>query len=335
MNVLLLVCFFLATSPLQSFALDDDDKQDQQPQKFTQHGRIKLSLELQKSSGLQTAKVNPSTYQAEFIAQGKAINIQPLLALRNRYQLVSAEKINIQAKLTQVEQNFNRQKELYNNGVTSKRNLQEQDALWQSYQAQLAASDFQNNAIINEANILWGENLTEWALAKKPSELNTLLSQQDKLIQITLPNNKHLPEAIKTIYVAPSGDRSKAQTAQFVSIATQSEIASQGESYYFRTAAKNILAGMNVMTWVPESTTHISGAQFPKSALIWYMNQAFVYQKTSTDVFIRRPLLHFTLLADGSYLSEALNPEDEIVIQGAQMLLSEEFKGQIPSEADD
>ena len=335
MNALLLIGFILATLPINSFAIDDDEQPETTSQNFALHGSIKINLDFQKSSGIKTLKLSPGTYNAEFIAHGKVINIQALLALRNRYQLVSAERNNIKAKLTQAEQNFIRQKELYDNGASSKRNLQEQEAQRQSYQSQIAGTDFQDNAIINEATVLWGEDLTAWVLAKSSTKLNDFLTHQDKLIQISLPNNKHLAEDIKSIYIAISGDRTKAIKAEFVSVAAQSDTQSQGESYFFKTRAKNILSGMNVMAWIPEKSATVTGAHFPKSALIWYLNQAFIYQKTSAETFVRRPLAHYSLLPDGSYLSESLNPEDEIVIEGAQMLLSEEFKGQIPSEDDD
>ena len=335
MNALLLICFILSTLPINSFAIDDDDKAETKPQSFAQHGSIKLNIALQKASGIQTVKLDASTYNEEFVAHGKVINIQALLALRNRYQLVSAERNNIQAKLNQAEQNVIRQKELYANGASSKRNLQEQEAQWQSYQSQIAGTDFQDNAIVNEATVLWGEHLTTWALAKSPTQLNNFLSHQEKLIQITLPSNKHLADDIKSIYIATSGDRAKAIKADYVSIAAQTESLSQGESYFFKTHAKNILSGMNIMAWIPEKSANVTGANFPKSALIWYMNQAFIYQKTSAETFVRRPLLNYSLLPNGSYHSQNLKADDEIVIEGAQMLLSEEFKGQIPKEGDD
>ncbi len=334
-NALLLICCILSTLPINSFAIDDDDKPDNKPQNFTQHGSIKLNVDLQKTSGIQTVKLTTSTFSEEFVAHGKVINIQALLALRNRYQLVSVERNNIQAKLNQAEKNFNRQKELFANGASSKRNLQEQEAQWRSYQSQIAGTDFQDKAIINEATVLWGEDLTAWALAEAPTQLNEFLSHQARLIQITLPSNKHLADDVKSIYIASSGDRSKAIKADYVSVAAQTESLSQGESYFFKTRAKNILSGMNLMAWILEKSESILGANFPKSALIWYMNQAFVYQKTSAETFVRRPLLNYSLLPDDNYLSQNLNANDEIVIEGAQMLLSEEFKGQIPKEGDD
>jgi hypothetical protein len=73
----------------------------------------------------------------------------------------------------------------------------------------------------------------------------------------------------------------------------------------------------------------------PKSALIWHLDQAFVYIKTGKDRFSRRPVTHFSATADGYFISDGIGPGEELVTTGAQMLLSEEMRGQIPDEDDD
>ena len=79
----------------------------------------------------------------------------------------------------------------------------------------------------------------------------------------------------------------------------------------------------------------MTGVIIPKSALIWYMDQAFVYLKTAEDTFSRRTLEHYSASADGYFIPDAIKPGEQIVTKGAQMLLSEELRGQIPSEDDD
>jgi hypothetical protein len=65
------------------------------------------------------------------------------------------------------------------------------------------------------------------------------------------------------------------------------------------------------------------------------MDQAFVYLKTEEDTFSRRTLDHYSPMAGGYFISDAIKPGEQIVTKGAQMLLSEELRGQIPSEDDD
>jgi hypothetical protein len=335
MNTLLIACFFVLNLFSTLLAIADDEKPSFEVQNDTGQSVIELKTEAQKLSGIKTLTLRPASHHAEFTAYGKAINIQPLLALRNRYLLALTERSSAKARFKQAEQNINRQQDLYRDGVSSKRNLQEQQAQWQSFKAQVDATDFQGKAIIDEALLNWGKELTDWAMSSDSDKLGAFLSGRQTLLQITLPANKHLPDTIQTIYIEVSGNRSKAHKAELISVAAQTESVAQGESYYFQTGDKNIITGMNVTAWIPEQNVQMTGVIIPKSALIWYMDQAFVYLKTAEETFSRRALDHYSATADGYFIPDAIKPGEQIVTKGAQMLLSEELRGQIPSEDDD
>jgi hypothetical protein len=335
MNTLLITCFFLLNLFSTPFALADDEKPLSEIQNDAGQSVIRLSTEAQKLSGIETIILKPASHHAEFTAYGKAINIQPLLALRNRYLVALTERSSARAKFKQAEQNINRQQDLYRHGVSSKRNLQEQQALWQSYKAQADATDFQGKAILDEALINWGKELTTWALSSDPDKLGAFLSGRQRLLQITLPTNRHLPDSIQTIYIEVSGNRGKAHKAELISTATRTETVAQGESYYFQTGDKNIITGMNVTAWIPEANEQMTGVIIPESALIWYMDQALVYLKTAEETFSRHTIEHYFASAGGYFIPDAINPGEQVVTKGAQMLLSEELRGQIPKEDDD
>ena len=335
MKTLLIACFFALNLFWTPSAIADDEKPSSEIQKDAGQPIVRLDTKAQKLSGIETLILKPASHHAEFTAYGKAINIQSLLALRNRYLLALTERSSAKAKFKQAEQNIDRQQDLYRHGVSSKRNLQEQQAQWQAYKAQVDATDFQGKAIIDEALLNWGKELTDWALSSNSTRLGAFLSGRQTLLQITLPANKHLPDSIQTIYIEVSGNRSKAHKAELISIAAQTDTAAQGESYYFQTGDKNIITGMNVTAWIPEANEQMAGVIIPKSALIWYMDQALVYLKTSEETFRRRTLDHYSVLAGGYFIPDAIKPGEQIVSKGAQMLLSEEMRGQIPSEDDD
>jgi hypothetical protein len=336
MKIQLIACFIvfnLISSP--SAIAENDEKPSQEIQKGTGQLVVRLDAEAQKLSGIETLILKPASRYVEFTAYGKAINIHPLLALRNRYLLALTERDSAKAKFRQAEQNINRQQDLYRHGVSSKRNLQEHQAQWQSYKAQADATDFQGKAIIDEALIIWGKEFTNWVMSNDSNKFGDFLSGRQTLLQITLPANKHLPDNIQTIYIEASGNRSKAHKAELISMATRIESAAQGESYYFRTGSKDIITGMNVTAWIPEQSEQMTGVIIPKSALIWYMDQSFVYLKTAEDTFSRRTLEHYSASGDGYFIPDGIKPGEQIVTKGTQMLLSEELRGQIPSEDDD
>ncbi|MFZ2168776.1 MAG: hypothetical protein WAW61_03965 [Methylococcaceae bacterium] len=334
MNTLLIACFFALNFFSAALAVADNEKSPSELQNDAGQSVIRLSTETQKLSGIEVKTLMPVNHQTEFTANGKAINIQPLLGLRNRYLLALTERSSAKAKFKQAQQNISRQQDLYRHGVSSKRSLQEQQAQWQSYKAQVDATDFQGKAIIDEALLSWGKELTEWALSSDSDKLGVFLSGRKRLLHITLPTNKHLADNIQTIYIDTSGDRSKARKAELVSAAAQTGTTAQGESYYFQTGDKNIISGMNVTAWIPEQNIQLAGVIIPKSALIWYMGQAFVYLKTAQERFIRRMIDHYSVTSEGYFIPEAIKPGEQIVIKGGQMLLSEELRGQIPGEED-
>jgi hypothetical protein len=333
MNTLSRIGFLLSAVFLVTLAsADDDDVQPKQKvQRIEGQTVVALDAKAQQHSGLQTMILKPATHHAEYTAYGKVLAIQPLIALRHRYLLALTERHTANAKFKQAEQSIERQQVLYREGVTAKRNLQDQQAQWQIDKAQLEATHFQDQSIKDEAILTWGNTLTELVFSSDTHKLNALLSGQQKLLQITLPSNQQLANDIKTIAIEPAGNRSKAHKAEFISAAPQTDASAQGSSYFFQTTDKNIRIGMNVTAWIPEQNSQLSGVVIPKSALLWSMDQAFVYIKTD-DTFSRRPIHHYSMSGDGYFVSEELKPDEELVIVGGQMLLSEEMRGQIPDE---
>jgi len=313
----------------------DDDKQEQKTLSSDSQLSITLDAEAQQRSGLKTMTLEPVEYRAEFTAYGKAIGIQPLLALRNRYLLALIERKRAAARFKQAGQASDRLQMLYQHGITAKRNVQDQQAQWQADKAQLDAAEFQDQSIKDEALLSWGGVLTEWALSTESGKLDAFLSGQQILLQITLPANKQLMDGNRIIFIDASGDRTKAIEAELISMAPQTDNTTQGTSYFFRSDNKKIKPGMNVSAWIPEQNSNLSGVIIPKSAVIWYLDQAFVYIKTADDSFSRFALNNYSPTTDGYFVSDAaIQPGRQIVTTGGQMLLSEALREQIPDEDD-
>jgi len=330
---------------------DDDDKPVAKLPGSAGRGTIFLAAKAQSVSGLQTITLTSVRDHPEFTAYGKAVNIQPLIELRHRYLVTLTERSSATARFKQAEQNIKRQQDLYRDGATSKRNLQVQQAQWQTDKAQVDASGVQGKAIIDEARLNWGKKLAEWALSTDSDPLSGFLSGQKTLLQITLPVNKQLANEIQSIDVEASGNRSAATKAELISAAPQTDTTAQGESYFFQTDGRRncsrqscgihtipgdnpIRTGMSVAAWIPEQGENRSGVIIPKSALAWYMDQAFVYIKTAEEQFSRRTIDQYSATNGGYFVGSGINAGEQLVVTGGQMLLSEEFRGQIPNEDD-
>ncbi len=152
------------------------------------------------------------------------------------------------------------------------------------------------------------------------------------MLQIILPVDRQLANDIKIIDVEASGKRSAAIKAELVSAALQTDASMQGESYFFQADGSHIRTGMRVAAWIPEQGENQVGINIPKSALVWHLDQAFVYVKTAEEQFSRRNIEQFSPVNEGYFVNRGLNTGELLVVTGGQMLLSEEFKGQIPDD---
>jgi ribosomal protein L35 len=330
--ILKAVLILLGSFSFTLVSADGDGELKSKEQPISGQPTVIIDSNTQDVSGLRTMLVKPVQYHAEFEAIGKVISIQPLLALRARYQVTQAELNGAKARLKQTGQSLKRQQELFRHGVTAKRSLQEQEAQGLADQALVEASQVQLMATANEARLLWGETLAEWALSDKAGKLKEYLSGHRHLLQITLPANKQLANEIDTLFIEPYGNRSKARPADLISRSTQADNTMQGESYYYQVSGDDLRMGMKVSAWIPEPRLGQSGVIIPESALVWYMDQVYVYIKIVKDTFNRRTIKEFLTVPEGYFIPEDLKAGEEIVITGGQMLLSEELRRRIPDE---
>ncbi|MEQ1557544.1 MAG: hypothetical protein ABL933_01220 [Methyloglobulus sp.] len=310
----------------------DDEFNSGKVKQTTGQPTVVIDSNSQTLSGIKILPVKAVVHHAEFETIGKIISIQPLLALRERYLVAQAELLGAKARLRNTGQRLMRQQELFKHGIAAKRSLQEQEALGSSDQALVDAGQVRQTTIANEARLLWGTKLAEWIMADNSRQWADLLSGRQYLAQVTLPANKHLPDAVKTIALAPSGQRSKAYSATLVSQSTQVDNSQQGDSYFFMVSGANLRAGMKVMVWVVEDAPEQFGVIVPESALIWYMDQVYIYIKTDKDSFSRRAIKHFSNAPEGYFVEGDIKADAEVVTQGGQMLLSEELRGQMQDE---
>jgi hypothetical protein len=116
---------------------------------------------------------------------------------------------------------------------------------------------------------------------------------------------------------------------QFVSAATKTDPRIQGLSFFFTApAVSGLLPGMSVAAFLPSGQT-LEGAVVPPSAIVWGQGRAWTYFRTGPESFARRAVATDRPAPGGGYLAQGLKENAQVVVQGAQMLFSEEFRAQI------
>ncbi len=179
----------------------------------------------------------------------------------------------------------------------------------------------------------WGTDLHDWVTSPDPKELNSILSGNKKIILVSLPANNTLSTTTSRIYIHQAGIRNQAVAAKLIGSSPKVRGLTQGESYFFLANDARLRIGMHVTAWIPQQT-QLFGVLIPDSALVRYFGQSFVYLETRPMTFARYPLTVPKIAGNNYFVQDTTLFGKKIVKTGAQVLLAEEFRNQIPEEDD-
>jgi hypothetical protein len=301
---------------------------------------LAIPIASQQQSGIKTTKLVATRHQSATVSFGTVEAIDGLVEIRTRYLAALADGNVTRSAITSAEQNLQRLQLLNQDDKNvSDRAVQEAQSNLNSEKAKLATSATLANGIRDNMRQQWGATLTNWATQTAGnSEIQSLLQSHDVLLKITLPFDI-TPNKNAALQISPMGSQVQLVKAQFISDAPQADGAIQGKTYFYRAPAGNLRAGMRITTHLETLGKASSGVIVPHEAVIWYANQAWVYQKMGADKFIRRLISTETEIENeaisGWYNTAGLAANDEVVNSGAQLLLSEELKYQIKNENED
>jgi hypothetical protein len=276
------------------------------------------------------------TQHAEKAAYGEVVDIQPLLERRAAYNQMLADRRVAVATLEASRQDYERLRTLRE----QQRYVSEQDlvvakAKWEGDVARADGIDAQLRDLRGQLAQSWGPRLTAWALDGGSDIFERLVAREQVLILVSLPAGDALPAGDDHIYVGRDGDRARYVRADVVSAAPATDPSFQGETWYFRADAGALRTGMRVDAAVPAGNATTAGVSVPVSAIVWQGGVPCAYVQLDDERFIRRTLSAYVESGGTWFVRDVLKPGDRVVVTGAQMLLSEELRWQIPEEHDD
>ena len=329
--------FLISTYPIIINASETNDNDDSQESIEFINGYpiLYMDEETQKISGLTALKAIEIDFNPEITSYGKAISISPLLIIRNNYFSSLTLQNNLKVRLSQIDKNISRSRKLHQSEIVSTKKLQKQLSQWYSEKAIYDKNVYQTQLMLTTSKLKWGDQLTKWATEKNSPQFDRLINGESALLKITVPANKTLPSEINTIYISPTGNRSSAVNASFICILPFVDNFSQGQQYIFLSDTSKIKTGMNFTAWIPQKNQNQKGVIIPDSSLVWHLGQSFVFIKIDEEHFEHRNISHPIKTINGYYIGSQINGGENIVNKGTQMLLSYEFKSEIPDEDED
>jgi hypothetical protein len=154
------------------------------------------------------------------------------------------------------------------------------------------------------------------------------------LARIDLPVGEQAPTSTSARIVV-TGYEHQPITAERVGLSTGTQPAAPTQSILFRfqNTIPGLRPGLPATAHIPTPGTSRQGMVIPFSAIVRTGGQAFAYVQIADDQFVRKSVPLDQATADGYVTTTGFGAGDRIVVQGAQMLLTEEFKSRLAEES--
>ncbi|HEY0145009.1 MAG TPA: hypothetical protein VGB93_02390 [Methylovirgula sp.] len=289
---------------------------------------LTLTAEEQQNAGVIAAKLDvapPRDYMRGF---GTVLDPAGLADLENQYLEAETQIVAAKSRLGSSQAAYQRAQVLNKDQENiSTAQLQSARSSFDVDTNALAAAQAQSAAIIANTRQTWGETIAK-ALASGGPEINDLLARNHYLVRVTLPPDVTIstPPSIASALYGATDVR-----LRFVSLASTADPKLQGISYLYEAPAQNLLPGLSLEVTLAVASGQ-SGLIVPDSAVVWLEGKPWIYIRTQPTIFIRKGINPTSSTPRGGFVVSGLPVDARIVIQGAQMLLSEEFRASVPVE---
>ena len=335
-TVLVAIVLAGAAGVLHHDAKADDDDAVKAPQRVSiEHGEtvITLDAEAQQSSGIRLVTLHNTMHPQRLHAYATVLDVEPLTALRSRYAEAKGRLLAAKAKLAASKDAFERARKLYaDRQNVSAGELQTTEAAYRVDEADVDATQSRLRMLSAAAQQAWGPILGGAAVHAAPL-LDRLIARKDLLLEVTLPPDSPLARPAPGAFVPLHGE-TRAPIA-LVSPATRTDPHIQGVSFFYTSAAQpGLLPGMRLLAYLPSGKS-VEGAVVPAAAIVWVQGRASIYLRTGAKTFARRAIPTDVPAPGGGYVVQGLPDGAQVVVQGAQMLLSEAFRAPAQGGDDD
>ena len=335
--ILTLKISLLAHCPLL-LADDDDDDDDVPLSVISKDGLqyVHLSQERQEISGIETTMLETLHYQEEMLAFATVLSTSDLVSMKHDYELLAAEVAIAENNYQHAEINYQKLKQLHQ----KTQNVQSTKLRETKAQRDLQLSILNKQKLKYQTHRqfmtqVWGEEIANIALSGNSTLYDEFVQFKKSLLLLSLKPTQVMPKGVEQVFVGRDTNRFSARDAKVLSISNKMEMTTQGETFYLETDSAQLRPGMRLYVWIPVDSNIKWGVNISDDALVWHAGKLWAYVKTEDDLFLRKALIEPIDTGEGWFVTANFRPGDEVVVEGAQLLLSEETRNTIPDEDDD
>ena len=301
---------------------------------------ITLSAEIQSNSGIKTSPIQSSVYKKNLTNYATVLNIDFLIEQKNRFNEIKNQISLLTNELDRDKKNYDRFKLLNDdNKNVSDKALQEVKVNYENTRIKLNATQELVIGIKQNIRAQWGEtilSMIDQGLKKELFEF--LLQGKARIVKVTLSENTD-NEPPKNISLALIDNLSEKFLANYLAESPTLDKSLKGKTYFYIVYSNKLRIDSKVIANLVQDNLSSESEKYlaiPKEAVVWNAGQAWIYIKTGDNKFLRKVIQTDNESPNGWIIKEEhIKENDLIVINGAQLLLSEEFKYQIKNENDD
>ena len=298
-----------------------------QPTALTVNGEtvVVVSPDAQRASHIDVSPLAVTTAERTRTAYATVVDLQPLFELSNRRAAARADVDTFAAQAGNSHAQYARSQTLFNDAQNaSRKSLQDADTAMQADDAKLRSARATLDGLDATLRQQFGVALANAAASTSSDLFERLRTGRAAVLRVTLPGGEADDAPPRLTVDAPDGQRVDAQR---LSISPTADPAVQGAPWLY-VSARALPAGLRTSANVPVAGAPAASLVIPQRAVLWYGGQTWVYVKIAPDRFARRFVQASNGDERGIVVTEGFHAGDEVVTQGAQLLLSEELKPQ-------
>ena len=297
---------------------------------------VRVDVQSQATSGIRVQPLQSAQYETALLVYGSVVDIEPLLELRGRYLSAVGEGHALRAAVNAARTEYQRAKLLYEDDRNiSEQAMRDAESRFRVAQARFDAAHTTESVLRDSLRTAWGPVVSAWAMRTDSAPLKELLSRRSVLVQLVFPYELEQSAARPRLMLSPVTARGAPVEGRFVSDAPHVSAALPGNTYFYAVAGSDLRVGARVVARVATDDTKLKGVVIPNQAVVWHAGKSWVYRKNDAETFARYEVTTSSQLGEGWFQNDSLEAGDEVVVSGAQLLLSEELKFQIRNENED
>jgi multidrug efflux pump subunit AcrA (membrane-fusion protein) len=153
------------------------------------------------------------------------------------------------------------------------------------------------------------------------------------LARVAIPPGVRVPAEVRSARILPMGREERVLRGDRVSlVASDPQLPGDTLLFSVETGDQQLRPGMAFTAYLVLPGELRKGVILPRSAIVRQEGELWAYVRTADDKFTRREVEHATPVDAGWFVTSGFKAGENVVVAGAQMLLSEELKAKIQGE---